>query len=57
MLGNPIGTIHTRDGEGGDIEVDIMEENDQKLIGDEGIKRLINDTFVYMNANAAIDEI
>ena len=57
MLGNPVAIIDTRDGEGGDIEVDTIEENYHNLIENEGINRLINDTFVATDGNAAIDEI
>ena len=43
---------NTGDAEGGAIEVDtIMEENDNNIIDNEGINRLIHDTFVVTNEN------
>jgi hypothetical protein len=57
MLGIPNATIHSRDGEGDGIEVDTMEENDTDIIENEGINRLIHDTFVSMDENAPVDEI
>ena len=57
MLGNPHDTIHTRDGEGEGIEVDTREENDHNIIENEGINRLINDTFSATDENAVVDEI
>lgn len=54
MPGNLHATIHTRDGEGNDIEVDTREENDYNIIENEGINRFIHNTFVatYENAHA-----
>ena len=57
MLGNPQITIHTRDGEGDNIEVDTREENEHNIIENEGINRLIHDTFVAKDENALVDDI
>jgi hypothetical protein len=51
MLGIPNAAICSRDGEGDGIEVDPMEENDTDIIENEGINRLIHDTFVSMDEN------
>jgi hypothetical protein len=57
MLGIHNVAICSRDGEGDRIEVDPMEENDTDIIENEGINRLIHDTFVAMDENAPMDEI
>ena len=56
-LGNPRATIHTRDGEGDDIEVDTREDNDHNIIENEAIISLIHDTCVSIKKNAPANEI
>ena len=57
MLGILNDTIHHRDGEGDGIEVGNMEENEPNIIENEGIIRLIHDTFIAMDENGLVDEI
>jgi hypothetical protein len=49
--------MSSRDGEGDRIKVDPMEENDNDIIGNGGINRLIHDTFDAMDENAPVDDI
>ena len=51
MLGNIHSTICTRDGEDDGIDVDTKEGGDHNIIENEGINRLIYDTFVSMDEN------
>ena len=46
MLGIPLATICSRDGEGNGIEVDTMKENDPNNIENEWINRLIHEHFL-----------
>ena len=57
ILGNPHNTIHTRDYEGDDIEVDTREDNDHNIIENEVIISLIHDTCVSIKKNAPANEI
>ena len=57
MLAHSFAAFHTRDGKGGDITVNTMEENYHDIIKNKGIIRLIQDTFFSTNEDAPRDEI
>lgn len=57
MLGNPHATNHSRDGGDDDIEVDTRADDEQSTIENEGINRLIHDTFGATDENTALDEM